>query len=145
MAGYIQLLRKNPNFAWLWYAQVISLAGDWFNTIVLLALVAEYSGNSGLAVSGFLLARFAPPMLVSPFTGVLVDRFDRKRLLIMSDVARALIVLLYLVVLAQGASALWLLYVLTVLQFGFSGLFEPGRNAILPSLLPQHDLVDATR
>jgi MFS family permease len=140
---YYHLLRKNPDFTRLWIAQVISLTGDWFNTIVLLALVGEHSGGSGLAISVYLLARLLPPLIVSPYTGVLVDRFDRKTLLVVSDVARALIVLLYLVVLAGGPGTLWLIYVLTVFQFGFSGLFEPARNAILPSLLHEDDLVSA--
>lgn len=46
VAAYVQLLRRRPDFAHLWLAQVVSLLGDWFNTIVLSALVAEYSGGS---------------------------------------------------------------------------------------------------
>ena len=139
MSDYMRLLRQYPDFSRLWLAQVISLLGDWFNTIVLSALVAEYSGGSGLAVSGFLLARLVPPLLVGPYAGVLVDRFDRKRLLILSDVSRAGVVLLLLM--ATGPEWLWLIYVLTILQFSLSAVFEPGRNAIMPSLLPHHELV----
>ena len=84
MRSYIKLLRENPGFARLWYAQVVSLFGDWFNIIALSGLVAHYTDNSGLAVSGLLLARVLPPFIVSPFAGVLIDRFDRKRLLIIS-------------------------------------------------------------
>ena len=138
---YFRLLRHNPDFARLWLAQVVSLLGDWFNTIVLSALVAEYSGGSGRAVSLFLLARFIPPLLVGPFAGVLVDRFDRKKLLILSDVCRAVVVLLFL--LARGPEWLWLIYVLTIVQFSLSAVFEPGRNAIMPSLLRRDDLVQA--
>lgn len=141
MSAYFQLLRRNPDFANLWAAQVISLLGDWFNTIVLSALVGAYSGGSGLAVSIFLLARFVPPLLIGPFAGVLVDRMDRKRLLIFSDVSRAGVVLLLL--LATGPDRLWLIYVLTFIQFSLSAVFEPGRSAIMPSLLQSHDLVRA--
>lgn len=141
MSAYVQLLRQNPDFARLWLAQVISLLGDWFNTIVLSALVAEYSNGSGVAVSGFLLARLIPPLIVGPFGGVLVDRFNRKYLLIISDVMRALVVLLMLF--ATGPDTLWLIYILTILQFALSAIFEPGRNAIMPSLLRQEDLVGA--
>ena len=139
MNAYWRLLRNNPDFTRLWLAQVISLLGDWFNTIVLAVLVEQYSGGSGLAVSLFLLARFVPPMLVGPWAGVLVDRLDRKRLLILSDLLRALVVLLLL--LADGPQMLWLVYVLTALQFTFSAVFEPGRNALLPALLPKEGLV----
>lgn len=141
MTQYLQLLRNNPGFAWLWSAQVVSLLGDWFNTIVLSALVAEYSDGSGLAVSGFLLARFLPPLLISPLAGVLVDRFDRKRLLILSDLLRAVVVFMFLIVVLGGPSTLWLLYVLTVFQFALSSIFDPGRNALMPSLLRREDLV----
>jgi MFS family permease len=139
VSEYIRLLRNNPDYARLWLAQVVSLLGDWFNTIVMSALVSKYSGGSGLAVSAFLLARFIPPLVIGPFAGVLVDRFDRKRLLIFSDVSRALVVLLLLF--ATTPDTLWLIYVLTILQFALSSIFDPGRNAIMPSLLRQEDLV----
>lgn len=139
MSQYTRLLRNNPDFARLWLAQVVSLLGDWFNTIVLSALVSNYSGGSGLAVSGFLLARFIPPLVIGPFAGVLADRFDRKRLLIFSDFSRALVVLLLLF--ATSPDMLWLIYILTILQFALSSVFDPGRNAIMPSLLRPEDLV----
>ncbi len=144
MVNYFKLLRDNPDFARLWLAQVISLFGDWFSLIVLSALVAEYSAGTewtGLAVSGFLLAHFLPTLLLSPWAGVLVDRFDRKRLLILSDVSRAIVVALLLF--ADSPERLWLIYVMTVLQFGLSSVFEPGRSAIMPSLVPHKDLVAA--
>ena len=141
MLGYVRLLRNNPDYALLWYAQAISLIGDWFNTIVLSALVSRYSDGSGLAISGLLLARFLPPLLVSPLAGVLLDRFDRRRLLIFSDLARVVIVLGFL--LATSPDRLWLIYLLTILQFSLSALFEPGRSAIMPSLVRHEDLVQA--
>jgi MFS family permease len=136
---YLSLLRSRPDYARLWLAQVVSLLGDWFNTIVLATLVAEFSNNSGLAVSGFLLARLLPPLIVGPFAGVLVDRFDRKRLLIFSDISRSLIMVAMLF--ALQPDRLWLIYLLTVLQWSASAIFDPARNAILPSLLPREELV----
>ncbi len=144
MTQYIQILRNSPDFTRLWLAQVVSLFGDWFSLIVLSALVSNYSeGTSwkGLAVSGFLLAHFLPPLLLSPWAGVLVDRFDRKQLLILSDLSRAVVVLLLL--LANTPDRLWLIYVLTVIQFALSAVFEPGRSALLPSLVAQDALVVA--
>ncbi len=141
MAQYIRLLRESPNFTLLWLAQVVSLTGDWFNTIVLSAMVADFSGGSGVAISLFLMARFLPPLLVSPFTGVIVDRFDRKLILVYSNVIRTGIVLMFL--LATGPDLLWLIYVLTFLQFTLSALFEPGQSAIIPSLIRRSDLVIA--
>lgn len=139
MSPYAQLLKNNPNYALLWYAQVISLAGDWFNTIVLSTLVAKYSDGSGLAVSLFLMSRFLPPLVVGPFGGVLVDRYDRQRILIYSNILRTGIVLLFL--LATTPSMLWLIYALTVAQFTVSAVFEPAHSALTPSLVKKQDLV----
>jgi MFS family permease len=139
VSAYLSLLRTRPDFARLWLAQVISLLGDWFGVIVLSAVVAEYSGGSGLAVSGFLLARFIPPLIVGPFAGVMVDRFNRKHLLIFSDISRAVAVAL--MVLANSPDRLWLIYLLTVVQFSLSAIFDPARSAILPSVLPRDQLV----
>jgi MFS family permease len=138
---YLRLLRRNPDYARLWLAQCISLVGDWFSTIVLSALVAQYSGGSGLAISLLLLARFLPPLAISPIAGVLLDRYDRRKILIASDVLRFFVVLGFL--LADQPDRLWLIYALTVIQFSFSAVFEPGRSALLPSLVPREDLVTA--
>jgi MFS family permease len=143
MSAYLRVLRTNPDFARLWWAQVISLTGDWFNTIALSTLVVAYSpNNEGLAISALLLARFIPPMLISPISGVLVDRFDRKRLIIWSNLLRAGIVLLMLIT-TTGEQWLWLVYLLTVLQFTLSAVFEPAQNAMIPNTLPPEDLVVA--
>ena len=139
MSDYIRLLRAHPRFARLWLAHIISMLGDWFNTIVLVALVSKYSNGSGLAVSLFLVVRVLAPLIISPYAGVLADRFDRKWLLIASDVLRAVIVLLLL--LATGPETLWLIYGLTALQFMLGAVFDPARSAIVPSLLPHDELV----
>lgn len=138
---YLQLLRDNPQYARLWMAQAVSLLGDWFNTIVLSALVTRYSDNSGLAISLLLLARFLPPLIFSPVAGVLLDRYDRRKILIASDVLRTVIVLGFLLV--DSPSSLWLIYLLTVLQFSLGSVFEPGRAALMPSLVRREDLVRA--
>ncbi len=141
MGSYIPFLRQNTNFTRLWIAQIISLFGDWFNIIALSGLVAQYSNKSGLAVSGLLLARVLPPFLVSPFAGVLVDRFDRKRLLIISDLMRTAIGCSLFF--ATSADRLWLIYVATIFQFVFSAIFEPARSALLPALMPREQLIKA--
>ncbi|MBI1278157.1 MAG: MFS transporter [Anaerolineaceae bacterium] len=141
MRTYIPFLRENSDFTRVWVAQIISLFGDWFNIIALSALVAQYTNQSGLAVSGLLLARVLPPFLISPFAGVLVDRFDRKRLLIISDVLRTMVGLSLM--LATSADRLWIIYGATIFQFVFSAIFEPARSALLPALLPREQLIKA--
>ena len=140
---YIRLIRGNPDFAKLWAAQLVSLLGDWFNTIVISALIVVYTDGTdyqGIAVSGYLIARLIPPLLMRPLAGVLADRFDRKRLLILSDVLRALAVI-GLLFTTQGPEYLPWVYVFTIVQFLISSIFEPARNAIMPSVLYRHQLV----
>ena len=140
---YIKLIRSNRDFAKLWAAQLVSLLGDWFSTIVISALIVSYTegtGYQGVAVSAFLIARLIPPLLMRPLAGVLADRFDRKRLLIASDILRALAVL-GLLFTTQGPAYLPLVYVFIVIQFLISSIFEPARNAIMPSILYRHQLI----
>ncbi len=144
MSGYLQLLRANPGYTLLWLAQVISLLGDWFSTIVLATLVRQYtmgSGMEGLAISGLFLAQMLPPLLFSPLAGVLVDRFDRKLLLVGSNVLRAGVVAGLLLV--TTPQALWLIYGLRIVQFSLSAVFEPGQSALIPALVPREALVQA--
>lgn len=138
--SYVTLLRHNQPYRRLWLSQVISQTGDWFNLIASAALVAHLSG-SGLAIGGLFLARLLPPFLLSPVVGVVADRFDRRKILIASDLLRAIVVLAFLFV--RSAQDVWLLYMLTVLQLSVSAFFEPTRAALMPSLVARQDLVTA--
>lgn len=140
MKSYFALLRVRPQFRHLWLAQVISLTGDWFNTIASVVIVNRFS-DSGLAVGGLFLARALPPFLVGPVAGVAADRFSRKAVLITTDLLRALIVLGFLLV--NSADTLWLIYALSIAQFVVSAFFEPARAAIVPSLVQENELLAA--
>lgn len=141
MQSYIRLVHDNPNFARLWFAQIISLLGDWFNTIALSVLVAHYSGGSGIAISLYLMLRFLPELLFGPFAGILVDRFDRKLILVYCNFFRMFIVAGFLF--ASSPDRLWVIYVLTIFQFILSSMFEPAQAAITPALVKRVDLVKA--
>jgi len=137
---YLSLLRRNRNFRNLWFARVVSNLGDWFNLLASATLIATLSG-AGTAISFLFLARFLPLFLMSPFAGVLADRFERRNLLIWTDVLRALTVLGFLFV--DRPERIWLLYVLTALQFVFSAVFSPAEQAYIPAIVEQEDLVTA--
>jgi MFS family permease len=140
MTEYFSFLQLRPKFRALWLAQVISLTGDWFNTIASVIIVNRYAA-SGLAVGGLFIARALPPFLLGPVAGVVADRFDRRKVLIVSDVLRAGIVLCFLLV--DRPERLWLLYILTVLQFSVSAFFEPARAALVPALVETDELLAA--
>ncbi len=138
--GYVELLRRNRNFRRVWLSQVLSQMGDWFDTVALYTMVLNLTG-SGRAVGLVLVARFLPSVVVGPMSGVIADRFNRRTIMIVSDVARAVVVLGFLLV--RSADQLWLVYVLTVIQLVFSTFFEPARTAAIPSLVEGRDLVTA--
>lgn len=140
MNEYLEILRRNRNYRYLWLGSVVSQLGDWFNLLASAELITDVT-NSNVALSYLFLARFLPLFLVSPLAGVLADRYNRKRLMIFSDVLRAVVVLGFLLV--RSESGVWLLYGLTVLQFCLSALFTPARSAVLASIVPRKDLVTA--
>jgi len=138
--GYIDLLRRNRPFRQLWLGQVVSQIGDWFNTIALYTIILNLTG-SGRDVGLLLVARFVPSFLFGPLSGVVADRFSRQRIMIISDLLRAVVVLGFLFV--RSADQLWIIYVLTVLQLGLSTFFEPDKTAAIPSIVEDRELVAA--
>ena len=129
--GYGELLRTNRAFRLLWFAQIASLFGDWFNTIASASLLAQLTG-AGAALGALFAIRMLGAFVSSPLAGVLGDRFNRKRILIVTDLLRAAVVLGFLLVRTPGQ--VWLLFVLTAVQVGISGVFYPVRVAILPEV-----------
>jgi MFS family permease len=135
--GYVALVRQNRKFRLLWTGQIVSLLGDWFDLIASASLIAILT-KSGTAVGGLFVVRMLAPFIISPVAGVAADRYNRKRLLIATDLSRGLTVLGFLLVRHPGD--VWLVYVLTALQMGMSGFFFPTRNAILPDITTSAEL-----
>jgi MFS family permease len=140
MREYFALLRYNANYRNLWLGSVVSFLGDWFNLIAAAELVSTLT-NSGLAVSTLFLLRFLPLFLFSPIAGVLADRFDRRHIMIFTDLARAATVASFLLI--RSPDQLWLFYFLTFLQFTLSALFTPAKTAVLANIVAKEDLVTA--
>src|SRR5438034_3083214 len=95
--GYMTLLRNNSRFRRLWAAQLISAAGDWFNSVAVLGLVLQLT-QSGLGASLVLLCNSIPTFFLIPLAGPVVDRFDRRNLMIVTNLVSAIIALLFLLV-----------------------------------------------
>ena len=122
-AGYLGLLKGNRAFRYLWAGQVVSLTGDWFNLIASAALIATLT-QSGTAVGGLFVVRMLAPFLVSPFAGVVADRYNRKAILMSTDILRCFVVLGF--VLVREPQHVWLIYLLTMVQSASQGFFFPG-------------------
>lgn len=140
MKEYLDLLRRNPNFKFLWFGSIVSQFGDWFNVIAAAELITRLT-DSGVALSYLFLARFLPLFVFSPFAGILADRFNRKHIMIVSDVLRAVTVLGFLWVRDPGD--IWYFYILTAVQFSLSSLFTPARGAVVANVVRPGELVAA--
>jgi MFS family permease len=138
--GYLELLRRNGNFRRLWSADVASLFGDWCNTIAIYALVSSLS-DSPLALGLVFLAKLLPSALASPFAGLLVDRVDRRRLMIAADLLRAGIVCGFLFV-GPGSWVGWV-YLLAMAQVTVGAAFQPARSAATPNVCAPEELATA--
>jgi MFS family permease len=137
LTGFAELLRRNRNYRFTWTGQVVSEAGDHFNNIAVFSLALANTG-SGLVVAGILIARAIPAMFAGPIAGVLLDRLDRKRIMIASDLVRAVIAITFLLGIPAGRT--WLLYTLSGLLMFASPFFTAGRASILPSIATQDEL-----
>lgn len=137
MKAFGRLLRDNPNYRNLWVGQVVSEVGDHFNNIAVFSL-AVGATKSGIVVSGVMLARAIPAMLIGPAAGVVLDRFNRKTIMIASDLMRAAIAALFILTIHRHDT--WLLYLLSGLLMVASPFFTAGRSAILPTIATSEEL-----
>ena len=138
--GYLELLRGNRGFRFLWLGQVVSQMGDWFDTVAVYTIALKLTGSSR-SVALIMVARFLPTVVLGPLAGVIADRFSRRAIMIASDLVRAIVVLGFLFV--RRPDQMWLVYVLTVFQLAFSSFFEPAKTAAIPSIVSDRELVPA--
>lgn len=137
MSGFAELLRRNRNYRYTWIGQIVSEAGDHFNNVAVLSLAVEET-HSGAVIAALMLSRAIPAVLAGPLAGVLLDRFDRQRIMIASDLVRGVIALGF--ILAIGHRQTWVLYVLSALLMLASPFFTSGRSALLPSITTEAEL-----
>jgi len=137
MNDFLRLLRHNRNYRYTWIGQVVSEIGDHFNNVAVFSLVIAAT-RSGMVVSGVMLSRAIPAMLIGPVAGVVLDRFNRKAIMIISDLIRALIASLFVLTIHRHDT--WPLYLLSGLLMLASPFFISGRDAILPSIATKEEL-----
>jgi MFS family permease len=137
LSAFAGLLRSNRNYRFTWSGQVVSEVGDHFNNIAVMSLAMQHA-KPGLVVTGVFLARAIPMLAAGPIAGVLLDRLDRRQVMIASDVTRAVIALGF--ILCIGQQSPWLLYLLSAALMFASPFFTAGRNSILPGIATPDEL-----
>jgi MFS family permease len=137
MGSFNELLRQNRNYRYTWMGQIVSEIGDHFNNIAVFSLALAVT-KSGLVVSGVMLARAVPAILAGPLAGVVLDRMDRKRIMIASDLIRAVLAAGFILTVSHPEP--WLLYLFSGLLMFASPFFTSGRASILPTIASEKEL-----
>jgi len=136
---YFQLLRRNRSFRRLWWGQVISELGNWFNFIAGLGLVRMISHGDAAVTTIMLLARMIPFTVFAPLAGAFVDRWSRRMVMIASDLARVAVAIGFLLV--RNPDDLWIAYLCTALLSFFGSFFEAAKSAAMPNITGERDLL----
>ena len=129
--SYVSILRNNRNFRLLYIGQTISQLGDWFNAVAVFALLLDLTG-SATAVAWMMIVQFLPVAIVGPLAGVVVDRVNRRRLMIGTDLLRGVLILGLLLV--RRPDQVWIAYVVMAVAVGAQAFFEPARTATIPNI-----------
>ena len=138
-AGRLEQVFGTRAFFRLWIAQVVSATGDWLGLVATISLAARLSeGSKGAAIALVLASRVAPGFFVATAVGVIVDRFNRKRMMIGCDIGRALVLvtLPFVDTLAGLVAASVVLELLTM-------MWQPAKEATVPNLVPREKLTAA--
>jgi MFS family permease len=137
---YLSILRNNRNFRLLFVGQAISQLGDWFNSVAVYALLLDLTG-SATAVAWMMIVQYLPVALVGPAAGVVVDRVNRRKLMIAADLVRGF--LIFGLLLVRRADQVWIAYVVMACTMAASGFFEPARTATIPNVTTADELLPA--
>ena len=129
-----------PDFRRIWAAQSISDIGDGLTNLTLLLVVIRLTGSTA-ALAAMAIALAVPAIVVGPVSGVFVDRWDRRRVMLASDLIRAAIVVGFIVV--HSPDQVWLLYLLGVAHASVGTFFTPARTAFVPRVVPAGGLMAA--
>src|SRR5512135_3324623 len=130
---------RNRNFTWMWTGQLVSTMGTSLTSLAASILVFRLT-NSAMSVGLMLMATAAPSLLVGLFAGVLVDRFDRKKIMIAADLIRA--VLVFLIPFLAPVNIIWL-YVIVMVTSAVGQFFDPAHESVLPEVATERELAAA--
>ena len=139
--GYLDLLRREGDFRRVYLAGLVSLAGDWFAIVPLLTLLPRLTGT-GIWGGLVLAADTAVLAMLSPYAGTVVDRVDRRKLMVGADLVSAGAVLLLLLV--RSSATAWIALVAIGFVAAAKAFFAPASAAALPNLVDRADLSRAS-
>lgn len=138
--GYWELIRTNHAFRRLWSASVISMLGEWFNTIALFLIIFQYTDSEFLLGLLFTM-RMVCFAAFQPFGGLLADRFNRKIIMVWTNILQVGLALCFLLI--QGPEHIVWIYILTGMMMILHGMYVTAERASLPNIVPPEHLATA--
>lgn len=133
---------RTRNFRLYFAAQAVSGTGTWMQLVAQAWLVLRLT-NSGVALGVTLALQFAPTLLGGPWAGVLVDRLDKRRLLVVTTIAEGVLALVLGSITVAGAAEVWMVYLLAFVLGTVTAVDNPARRAFVPELVPERDVANA--
>lgn len=131
-----------PNFFLLWQGQLVSILGDVIYGIALGFWVLAVTGST--ALMGTMMATSTlPAVLVSPFAGVIADRVDRRKLMILTDVIRGAAVVLLAIAVFKGSTGIWMVFAAGIILSVCGAFFSPAVGSTIPDIVPKSQLIGA--
>jgi MFS family permease len=138
--GFVAM--RHPNYRRYWFGQIGSLVGSWMQSVALPWLVLDLGGSPfqlGLVIA----LMFGPSMVIAPLGGVLADRLDKRRTLIVVNSVAMLEAAILFVLSLSGVVEIWHIYLLALLVGFVNAIEMPVRQAFVAELVPRDDLVNA--
>jgi len=123
-------------------ANVVSMLGSGMNSAAVAWHILQAT-HSEMALGTLTVLQTLPAMLMLPFTGVIIDREDRRRLVMMLDASRAVVILIVALLAFRGAVRLWQLYLMNTLVAAGFWMFWPTITALIQELTPEGEFVEA--
>jgi MFS family permease len=155
---YIELLLYNTNYRYYWLSYVANHMGEWMTYLASLSMIQQHqatatatfnnssssNNNNNTLISVLILVKLLPNVLFMPLGGVLADKYDRRQVQIILDVASSVLVFVYILAVLQDSIPI--LYVANFIQESLSGLYVPSNSAMIPLLAnrSQQELQKAT-
>ncbi|MCA9969434.1 MAG: MFS transporter [Anaerolineales bacterium] len=139
----IRDLLRIRDFRWLWLGQIVSNFGDALTHLTLVLYINRVTDGSTTAIATLLIALALPQATLGLVAGVFVDRWDRKRTMIISDLVRGVLVLAFIYSSTHAADQLWLLYLVAFAHACAGAFFLPARSALVPNVVPAAGLLAA--
>lgn len=132
----------NRNFLLLWQGQMVSVLGDALYDIALNFFVLELTGST--AIMGTVMALVTiPRIILGPISGVIVDRYDRKKLIVFGDIVRGISILFIGFAAWNGILRIWMIILVALISGACASVFNPAIESVLPDLVPSQNLIKA--